>query len=96
MDGIKKNHKEFIKNNKLILKAQQRFKSERYNVFTEEIKKTALSSNDYKKMQSVDLMETYAYGTSKDLVSEKEVIKCNSIIKRYKKGLNLMMLQNKT
>ena len=96
MDGIKKNHKEFIKNNKLILKAPQRFKSERYNVFTEEIKKTALSSNNYKKMQSVDLMETYAYGTSKDLVSEKEVIKCNSIIKRYKKGLNLMMLQNKT
>ena len=85
MDGIKKNHKEFIKNNKLILKAQQRFKSERHNVFTEEINKTALSSNHYKKMQSIDLIETYAYGTSNDLVSEKEVIKCNSIIKRYKK-----------
>ena len=35
-------------------------------------------------MQSIDLIETYAYGTSKDLVSEKEDIKCNSIIKRYK------------
>ena len=29
-------------------------------------------------------LETYAYGASKDLVSEKEEIKCNNIIKRYK------------
>ena len=35
-------------------------------------------------MQSIDSVETYAYGTSKDLVSEKGVIKCNNIIKRYK------------
>ena len=35
-------------------------------------------------MQSIDLMETYAYGRRKDLVSEKEDIKCNNIIKRYK------------
>ena len=33
--------KEFIKNNKLILKTQQGFKSERHNVFTEEISKIA-------------------------------------------------------
>ena len=31
-------------------------------------------------MQSFDLIETYAYGTNKDLVSEKVEIKCNSII----------------
>ena len=35
-------------------------------------------------MQSTDLIETYAYGTSKDLVSDKEEINCNNIIKRYK------------
>ena len=35
-------------------------------------------------MQSTDLIETYAYGTSKDLASEKEEIKCNSVIKWYK------------
>ena len=35
-------------------------------------------------MQSIDLPERYAYGTSQDLVSEKEEIKCNHIIKRYK------------
>ena len=53
------------KNNKWILKTQQRFKSERHNVFTEEINKIALSSNDDKIMQSNDSIETYAYGTSK-------------------------------
>ena len=47
-------------------------------------------------MQSFDSIETYAYGTIKDLVSEKEEIKCNNIIKQYKKWLTLMMLQKKT
>ena len=32
-------------------------------------------------MQSIDSIETYAYGTSKDLVSEKEGIKRNDIKK---------------
>ena len=32
-------------------------------------------------MQSIDLIETWEYGMSKDLVSEKEEIKCNNIIR---------------
>ena len=40
-------------------------------------------------------MQKNASGTSKDLVDEKEEIKCNNIIKRYKKWLTLM-LQKKT
>ena len=36
-------------------------------------------------MHSIDLIETYGYGTSIDLVNEKEEIKYNNIIKRYKK-----------
>ena len=51
-----------MKSNKLILKPQQRFKSERHDVFTEEIKKADLSSNDDKRMQSIDSIETYTYG----------------------------------
>ena len=38
-----KRKKKFIKNNKSILKTQQRFKSERHNVFTKKINKIALS-----------------------------------------------------
>ena len=49
--------KEFMKSNRLILKTQQRFKSERNNVFAEEINKIALNSNDDKRMQSIDLIE---------------------------------------
>ena len=43
-------------------------------------------------MQLIDSIETYAYGTSKDLVSDKEETKCNNIRKPYKKLLTLMML----
>ena len=37
-----------------------------------------------KENQLIDSTETCVYRTSKDLVSEKEEIKCNNIIKRYK------------
>ena len=70
--------------NRLKLKTQQRFKSERHDVFTEEINKIALSSNDDKRMQSIDSIETYAYGMSKDLICKKEKIKRISIIKKSK------------
>ena len=38
-----------MENNKLILKIQQRFKSDRHNVFTDEINEIALNSNNHKK-----------------------------------------------
>ena len=57
-------------------------------------KNWVLSSNDDKRIQSIDFIETCAYGTSKDIVSQKEEIICNNIIKQ--KWLNLMMLQKKT
>ena len=37
-------------------------------------------------MQSIDSIKIYAYGTSKDLVIEKEEVNCNNIIKQYKTG----------
>ena len=52
----------------MILKKQQRFKSEEHNVYTVSVNKIALNSSDDKTVQSIDLIETYdAYGTSKDL-----------------------------
>ena len=42
IDSIKKDHKELIERYKLILKTQQRFKSERDNVYTKEINKIPL------------------------------------------------------
>ena len=63
----------------------EKCKSERHNVFAKEINKIFLSSNDDKRMQSIDSIGTYAYVTIIDLIIEKEQIKCSNIIKRYKK-----------
>ena len=47
-------YKDCLLNNEIILKSQQRFKSEAHNVYTEEVKKTALSTNDDKRLQNYD------------------------------------------
>ena len=53
------------------IKTQSRFKSEMHKAFTEEINKIALSSNDDKRMQSIDSTETYAHEMSEDLICKK-------------------------
>ena len=58
----------------------KRFQSGRYNAFSEEINKIALSSSDDKRMQSIDSIETYGYGTSKDLICKEK--KLNKIIQQ--------------
>ena len=70
--------------NNLILKSQQRFKNQLHNNFTEKIIKIALISNNDKRMQSIDSIKRYEYGTRKVLVSQKEEMKCNNIFKKYK------------
>ena len=94
VNSLWENHKEFLKR-QLLLNAQQIFRSKNHSLFTEDVNKIAFSANDDKKIKSIDSIETYAYGTSKGLVSEKEEIKCNNVIKKYKKWLILMMLQRK-
>ena len=53
--------------------------------FTEEINNIALSLNDDKRMQLIDSIEIYACGINKDLVSDKEEIKYNNVIKPWEK-----------
>ena len=62
----------------------KKIRTEKRNVFTKEIIKILLSSNDDKRMQSTDSTETYAYGMNKDLVFKKEKIEWNNTIKKYK------------
>ena len=44
----------------------------------------SLSSNDDKRMKPINAIDTYSYGRRKYLVSDKEEIKCNNIVKPYK------------
>ena len=48
------NYKDSLFNNKIILKSQRRFRSDHHKVYTEEVNKTALSSNDDKRLQTYD------------------------------------------
>ena len=57
-------YKSCLLNNEMILKSQQRFKSEAHNVYTKEINKIALSSNDDKRLQYFDRITSYLYDTS--------------------------------
>ena len=54
-------YKNCLLNNEIILKSQQRFKSEAHNAYTEEINKIALSSNDDKRLQTFDRITSYPY-----------------------------------
>ena len=57
-------YKDCLLNNEIILKSKQRFKSEAHSIYTEEINKIALSSNDDKRLQTYDRITSYPYGTS--------------------------------
>ena len=57
-------------NNNVILKSQQRFKSELHNVYTEEINNIALSSNDDKRVWTSNKITSYPYGYKEKHVEE--------------------------
>ena len=51
---IFENYTDSLFNDKIILKSQQVFRSDHHNVYTVEINKIALSSNDDKRLQTLD------------------------------------------
>ena len=67
-------YKDCLLNNEIIIKSQQRFKSERHDVCTEEINKMALSSNDDKRFQNFDRVTSYLYGASAGKVCKTELL----------------------
>ena len=61
---IFQNFKDCLFNNKNVYRSQQRFKSYNHDVYTEEVNRIALSSNDDKRLQTFDKITTYPYGTN--------------------------------
>ena len=59
---------------KILLKLQQSFKCDYHEVYTEEINKISLSSNDDKRLQTYDRIKTYPYGTNAFKVCESEML----------------------
>ena len=78
------NYTDCLLNDKIILKSPQRFKSNHHKVYTEEVNKIALSSNDDKRLQTFNVIETYPYGTNSFQVSESETMAVkNLFVKKY-------------
>ena len=68
------NYRESLFEGKIISKSQQRFRSDNHNVYTEEINKIGLSSNDDKRLQTFNGITTYSYGTNAFKVCESEML----------------------
>ena len=55
-------YKNYLLKDEVVLKSQQRFRSKGHNVYTENINKIALSSNDDKRLTASDKITSYPYG----------------------------------
>ena len=65
------NYKDYLLNKKTVYRSQERFKTCYHDVYTEEVNKTALSSNDDKRLQTSDKITTYPYGTNEMMMINK-------------------------
>ena len=68
------NYKDCLFNDEAILKSQQRFKSDHHKVYTEEVNKIALSSDDDKRLQTFNRVTTYPYETPAVKVCQNEIM----------------------
>ena len=68
------NFKDCLFNNKNVYRSQKRFKSYNHDVYTEEVNKIAVISNDDKRLQTLDRITTYPYGTNAFKICESEML----------------------
>ena len=65
------NYKDCLFNNKTVYRSQKIFKSYYHFMYTEEVNKIALSTNDDKRLQAPDGITTYPYGTDEMMMINK-------------------------
>ena len=68
------NYKDCLFIRDVILKSQQRFKSDHLKAYTKEVNKIALNSDGDKRLQTFDRVETYPQGKNVFKVCESEMI----------------------
>ena len=76
---FKKNYKNCLFNGEAILKSQQRFKSNHYKVYTEEVNKITSNSDDDKRLQIFNWIETCPYGTNAFKKCKSEMMVVNDL-----------------
>ena len=69
-----KNLTDCLFNNKIILKSQQRFKSDCHDVYTEQMNKIALNTKYDKRLQTFDKITTYPYRINAFKVCKSEML----------------------
>ena len=74
------NYKDCLFNDKIVLKSQQRFKSDYHNVYTKDINKIALINNEDKRLQTFDWIKTYPYGTNAFKACESELLNDKKVV----------------
>ena len=76
------NYVDSLFKNKVLRRSQQTFRSDHHKVYTEEVNKIALSSNDNdndnKRIQTFDKVTTYPYGTNAFMVCKNEMLEKKS------------------
>ena len=78
------NFKNCLLNNKTIYRSEERFKSYNHDVYTEEVNTIVLSSNNDKRIQTFDGIETYQYRANAFKVYESETMVVRDLfVERY-------------
>ena len=75
-----KNYKDSLFNDEVIIRSQQKFRSDHHRVYTEEVNKIVLSSNDDKRIQTFDKVTTFPNGTNVFKMCENEMLLKNKLV----------------
>ena len=90
-----KNYMDSLFNGEVIIRSQQRFRSDHHRVYMEEVNKIALSSNDDKRIQTFDKVTTFPYGTNVFKVCENEMpLKMIKHSVEEKEEMNMPIIQS--
>ena len=90
-----KNYADTLLNDEVIIRSQQRFRSDHHRVYTEEVNKIALSSNDDKRIQTFDKITTFPYVTNVFKMCENEMLLRNKLsVKDIDRDNDLQNLRN--
>ena len=74
------NYNDCLFSDTVILRSQQRFKSDYHEVYTEDVNKIGLSSNNDKILQTCDRVATYPHGANAFKLCESEMVMVKDLL----------------